>query len=357
MNTAALNGRVRPAGDETAAVGTKTAADEAVWRQQNEYIRAQFPILRYHPELVYLDSASTTLKPDCVLEAIADYYHHHMSNVSRGVSDWSDWANQQWYKAHELAGQVLGVSGDNIALTYSSTYAINLVAQGIKHLLQPGDVIVLSELEHNSNILPWLAIAQDTGAEVMYYDSWGKPGNDIEINNLIEAGKVKIVSYAAMSNTLTNFDIINEMPHIAQQAQAHGALVCVDATQAVAHLDGWELDSLGIIPSPGCPGASRDLSLPRWQSTKSKEHVGADFIIYSGHKIYCPTGIGVLYVRPAVRQLVQPVIYGSQTFSSISEQAFALRDDMSRFEPGTPNIEGAVGLVAPTTVNRVTAAI
>lgn len=320
---------------------------EAEPTSPNDEIRQQFSILQRHPELVYLDSASTTLKPDCVLDAIADYYQHHMSNVNRGVSEWSNWVNQKWREAHDVSGELLGVSGDNITLTYSSTYAINMVAQGIKHLLQSGDVIILGDMEHNSNVLPWLAVARETGAKVIYYDTWNN-SNAEQVDELINQGIVKIVSFAALPNIFADQNYaVTDMAPLAQKAQHHGALVCVDATQAIPYYDGWELYHMGVTPSPSQPGAKFSAWAPCWKSKQpNSNHHGADFIIYSGHKVYGPTGIGVLYIRPEIQPLVQPIIYGSQTFASISDHDFELLGNMARFEPGTPNIEGAICLIA-----------
>ena len=264
-------------------------------------VRSLFPILTSHPELVYLDSANTTLKSDLLLKALAKYYHHHLTNVGRSGTDWSTWVTRQYQLAHQDAGELIGVKNDNIVFTYSSTYAINMVRYGIQHTLHPGDIILLTLHEHNSNLLPWLALAKQTGTQVKYME-------ELPLSDL---SRVKLFSYSLVSNLTGE---IYDYHNLTTQIRKQGGLVLVDATQAVPHLD------------------------------VSVDRLNCDFLVYSAHKVYGMTGLGVLYIADGQIQSLIPMVYGSQTFSHIDRSNYELLSSAERFEPGTPNIEGALGL-------------
>ncbi len=264
-------------------------------------VRSLFPILTSHPELVYLDSANTTLKSDLLLKALAKYYHHHLTNVGRSGTDWSTWVTRQYQLAHQDAGELIGVKSDNIVFTYSSTYAINMVRHGIQHTIHPGDIILLTLHEHNSNLLPWLALAKQTGAQVKYME-------ELPLSDL---SRVKLFSYSLVSNLTGE---VYDYHNLTTQIRKQGGLVLVDATQAVPHLD-VNIDQLNC-----------------------------DFLVYSAHKVYGMTGLGVLYIANDQLQSLVPMVYGSQTFSHIDRSDYELLLSAERFEPGTPNIEGALGL-------------
>lgn len=264
-------------------------------------VRSLFPILASHPELVYLDSANTTLKSDLLLKALAKYYHHHLTNVGRSGTDWSTWVTRQYQLAHQDAGELIGAKSDNIVFTYSSTYAINMVRHGIQHALHPGDIILLTLHEHNSNLLPWLALAKQTGAQVKYME-------ELPLSDL---SRVKLFSYSLASNLTGE---VYDYHNLATQIRKQGGLVLVDTTQAVPHLD------------------------------VSIDQLSCDFLVYSAHKVYGMTGLGVLYIADDQIQSLIPMVYGSQTFSRIDRSDYELLSSARRFEPGTPNIEGALGL-------------
>lgn len=264
-------------------------------------VRSLFPILTSHPELVYLDSANTTLKSDLLLKALAKYYHHHLTNVGRSSTDWSTWVTRQYQLAHQDAGELIRAKSDNIVFTYSSTYAINMVRHGIQHTLHPGDIILLTLHEHNSNLLPWLALAKQTGARVKYME-------ELPLSDL---SRVKLFSYSLVSNLTGE---VYDYHNLTTQIRKQGGLVLVDATQAVPHLD-VNIDQLNC-----------------------------DFLVYSAHKVYGMTGLGVLYIADDQIQSLTPMVYGSQTFSHIDRSDYELLSSAERFEPGTPNIEGALGL-------------
>lgn len=264
-------------------------------------VRSLFPILTSHPELVYLDSANTTLKSDLLLKALAKYYHHHLTNVGRSGTDWSTWVTRQYQLAHQDAGELIGAKSDNIVFTYSSTYAINMVRYGIQYTLHPGDIILLTLHEHNSNLLPWLALAKQTGTQVKYME-------ELPLSDL---SRVKLFSYSLVSNLTGE---VYDYHNLTTQIRKQGGLVLVDATQAVPHLD------------------------------VSVDRLNCNFLVYSAHKVYGMTGLGVLYIADDQIQSLTPMVYGSQTFSRIDRSDYELLSSAERFEPGTPNIEGALGL-------------
>jgi len=236
-----------------------------------------------------------------LLKALAKYYHHHLTNVGRSSTDWSTWVTRQYQLAHQDAGELIGAKSDNIVFTYSSTYAINMVRYGIQHALHPGDIILLTLHEHNSNLLPWLALAKQTGAQVKYMEEL--PLSDLPM--------VKLFSYSLVSNLTGE---VYDYHNLTTQIRKQGGLILVDATQAVPHLD------------------------------VSIDQLNCDFLVYSAHKVYGMTGLGVLYIADDQLQSLAPMVYGSQTLSRIDRSDYELLSSADRFEPGTPNIEGALGL-------------
>lgn len=275
----------------------------------NSKIRNQFPMLKNNPDLIYLDNANTTFKPATVIRAIDDYYRKYCANVGRASYSISALATEAIADSRQaVANFISAKSADEIIFTYSSTYAINQIAFGIKHLLQPGDIILLTLHEHNSNLIPWLKVAQDTGAEIKYVDELDRNQWDDILP------RVKMFSYSSVSNVTG--ELYNYF-QISQIVRKHGGLIAVDATQAAAHIH--------ISVSSRIP---------------------IDFLVLSSHKVYGPSGVGVLYIRQELQNELEPLVYGSQTFSSVSSHDFKLLPGPAKFEPGTPNIEGIIGLGA-----------
>lgn len=274
----------------------------------NAKIRDQFPMLKNNPDLIYLDNANTTFKPTAVIQAVNDYYRHYNANISRTSYEISNLATTAVQQSRQTVADFIDAkSADEIAFIYSSTYAINQIAFGVKHLLQPGDIILLTLHEHNSNIIPWLKVAQNTGAEIEYVDELERDQWDSILP------KVKIFSYSLVSNVTG--EIYNYF-EISQQIHRYGGLIAVDATQAAAHC---HIDV---------------------------ERMKIDFLVLSSHKVYGPSGVGVLYIRQDLQDKLEPLVYGSQTFSSVSNHNFELLPGIAKFKPGTPNIEGIIGLGA-----------
>jgi cysteine desulfurase/selenocysteine lyase len=263
--------------------------------------REDFPLLARYPKLAYLDTANTALKPWAVIEAVANYYEQIGANVGRATYDLGEQSTAEYEAVRGKVATFVGAAPGEIIFTHSATYALNQVVWGLREFLRRGDVILLTRYEHNSSVLAWQAAAEATGAEVVYYDGGELPAN------------VRVFSYCLASNITGE---VFDYSELVAQLRAQGVLVVVDAAQAVGKIavDVRELD--------------------------------CDFLVFSAHKMYGPSGVGVLYARRAAQSKLVPLVYGSQTFAEISEQGHKLLGGPARFEPGTPNIEGAIGLGA-----------
>jgi len=281
-------------------------------------VRRDFPALALEVHgrpLVYLDSAASAHKPQAVLDAIARFYTHDYSNVHRGVHVLSQRATEAFEHARTTVARFVNAPDERgVIFTRGTTEAINLVAQAWGRAnLGPGDEVVVSEMEHHSNIVPWQLACEATGARlvVMRMDDRGVLP-DAEIEAKI-GPRTKLVSVVHVSNALGT---INPVARIIARAHAHGALVLVDGAQAVPHL---AVDVAAL---------------------------GCDFYAFSGHKLYGPTGIGVLWGRYALLAAMPPWQGGGDMIKRVTFEQTTYADPPARFEAGTPHIAGAVGLAA-----------
>ncbi len=296
-----------------------TARQQAANREFDaDAIRAEFPILRQsvngHP-LVYLDNAATTQKPDCVIDAIADYYRCDNANVHRGVHTLSDRATLAFERARERAASFINSpTTSQVIWTSGTTEAINLVANSWGRTeLQAGDRILVSWLEHHSNIVPWQLAAAATGAEVIPIPVVDSGDIDLEALDGLLDERVKLVAVNHVSNALGT---VNPVAEICRRAKAAGARVLVDGAQAVAH---WPVDVTAL---------------------------DCDFFTFSGHKLFGPTGIGVLWGREALLEAMPPFMGGGEMIDRVSFRGTTYAGLPFKFEAGTPNIAGAIGLGA-----------
>ena len=281
-------------------------------------VREDFPILRqevHGKPLIYFDSAATTQKPRAVIAAIARYYEHDNANVHRGLHALSTRATEAYEKSRARVAQYINAaSPDEIIFTRGTTESINLVAQawGGK-FLRAGDVILLTEMEHHSNLVPWQLIAERTGARLRFV-----PVNDDgtlaldQLDALLTTG-VKLFAFTHVSNSLGT---INPVAELCRKARAVGALTLVDAAQSAGHMP---LDV---------------------------QELGCDFLAFSGHKMCAPTGIGALYGRAEVLEQIPPWHGGGEMIVSVTLEQSTFKKAPHRFEAGTPNIAGAIGLAA-----------
>lgn len=281
-------------------------------------IRADFPLLNQevngHP-LVYLDSAATAQKPNQVIEAVNAYYRLNNANVHRGVHTIGTRATEQYEGARDRVQQFINAKHrEEIIFTRGTTTAINIVAMSYGNQnLTPDDEIVITQMEHHSNIIPWQQLSKRTGATLKYIPmETDGTISLIEVEKTITS-KTKIVAITQVSNVLGT---INPIKEIAEIAHKHGAVLLVDGAQGVPHLkvDVQDLD--------------------------------CDFYAFSGHKMCAPTGIGVLYGKKSLLEAMEPVEFGGEMIDFVDLYDSTWKELPWKFEGGTPIIAGAVGLKA-----------
>ena len=282
-----------------------------------ERCRPDFPILERvvngHP-LTFLDSAASSQKPRQVLEALQRYYERSHANVHRSIHTLGEEATEAYEGARDAVRAFIGArSREEIVFTRGTTESINLVAQALGRTLAPGDEIVVTELEHHSNLIPWQMACRDRGAVLRAVPIKDGVALDMDAYARLLGPRTRVVAMAHVSNVLGT---INPVVEATRQAHAVGALVLLDGAQAVPHMP---LDMEGI---------------------------GADFYVFSGHKMLGPTGIGVLYGRREVLAGLEPAWGGGEMIKEVWIDHAQWNDLPWRFEPGTPPIAGAVGLHA-----------
>jgi len=288
-------------------------------------IRKNFPIFGRAgadapaPDLVYLDSAATSLKPRAVIDAIRRYYEKYSANVHRGVYLWSEQASAEYEKARESIARLIGAARkEEIVFVRNATEALNLLAASWAGIfLREGEGILLSEMEHHANLVPWQEISRKKNLRLFFLPFDGEKGElawepDTFVRFLKERN-IRLISLVHISNV---FGTINPIADIAALAHEAGATVIVDAAQSVPH-----------IPV-------------------NVQELGADFAVFSGHKMLGPTGIGVLWGRYELLGKMPPYQTGGEMIQDVMLDRATYQDPPLRFEAGTPHIAGAIGLGA-----------
>ncbi len=279
-------------------------------------LRRDFPILGrtvHGRPLTYLDNAATSQKPAVVLEALRRYYAEQNANVHRGVHLLSEEATVAFERAREVVARFLGLpSARGCVFVRGATEGINLVAEcwGRTHL-RAGDEILLTQLEHHANIVPWQLVAERTGARIVVAPVTPRGEVDLEAFRKLLSPRTKLVAFAHVSNALGTVNPAAEMTRL---AKAVGATVLIDGCQAAAH---FRVD----LPALGC-----------------------DFYAFSGHKTFGPTGIGVLWGRPELLDTLPPYQSGGDMIRKVDFAGTTFREAPERFEAGTPDISGALAL-------------
>ena len=280
-------------------------------------VRADFPILQReigtHP-LVYLDSAATSQKPRSVVEAVDAYYATSNANVHRGVHTLGNEATDSFEQARTRVAAFLDAPPEGLVFVRNTTEAINLVASSYAtQLLQPGDRIVVTVMEHHSNLVPWQLAAERRGLQLVSIDIDGDGRLDLSNLDELLAPPTRLVAIGHQSNVLGT---VNDIRAVTDRAHAVGALVCVDAAQSVPHM--------GV----------------------SARELDCDFIAFSGHKMCGPMGIGVLWARPELLEQMPPFLGGGSMISRVTLEHSTWNTVPHKFEAGTPDVAGAIGLSA-----------
>ncbi|MFT5241293.1 MAG: cysteine desulfurase/selenocysteine lyase [Kiritimatiellia bacterium] len=282
-------------------------------------VREDFPVLQRKvrgKDLVYLDSAATALKPRAVVNAVERYYLEESANVHRGVHYLSQKATESYEGTREKVRAFLNAQqAEEIVFTSGTTAAINTVAQGLAQqgVIRAGDEILISHMEHHSNIVPWQMLRDRTGCTLKVIPITDDGALDMDAYASLLGPRVKLVSIVQLSNSLGT---VNPIKAITEQAHEHGALVLVDAAQSVACF----------------PVDVRDLD--------------CDFLAFSGHKLFGPTGVGVLYGKAALLEALPPMMGGGDMILSVSFEKTTYSQAPTKFEAGTGNIAGVIGLGA-----------
>ncbi len=285
-----------------------------------ENLRKDFPILkrtvRDNKRLIYLDNASTTQKPNQVIDSITNYYRNYNSNIHRAVYSIAEEATEAYEATRDKIANFINVKDrQEIIFVRGTTEAINLVAYawGRPHIKE-GDIIVTTEYEHHSNIVPWQLLTQEKSAKLEYIgmDDNGELILD-DLDKYLATGKVKLVTFSLMSNVLGT---ITDVQKIIEKCKAAGVLTLIDAAQAVPHM---KVDV---------------------------EKLGCDFFAFSGHKMLGPTGIGVLWARKSVLETMVPFQGGGDMIREVHKYESTWNDLPYKFEAGTPNIADVVGFGA-----------
>lgn len=283
-----------------------------------EKVRKDFPMLSksmHGKPLVYLDSAATAQKPQVMIDTVSDFYRNHYATVHRVVYDISVHATKAFYDARVKAEKFLNAKeSQEIIFTRGTTESINLVAYSVgKGLIQPGDEILITEMEHHSNIVPWQLMAEDRGAVLKVAPILDSGELDMEAFKKLLSKKTKIVSVTHVSNMLGTINPIKELADLAHEA---GALIMVDGAQAAQHL---QVD----VQALGC-----------------------DFYVFSGHKLFGPNGIGVLYGKKELLEKLPPYQGGGDMIEKVTFPKTTFNTLPLKFEAGTPIIAEAIGLGA-----------
>ena len=273
--------------------------------------KKDFPIFK-NQDIIYLDTASTSQKPNRVIDTITQFYKTYNANVHRGLYAWAEKATFEYESSRNKIAEYINAQNNELIFTKGATESINFIsnAWGLSNITNKNN-IVITEMEHHSNIVPWQILSKKKGAELRYIPISDNGQLDLDNISKIIDENTKIVSIIHQSNV---FGTINPIDHIALEAHKKGALILIDAAQSIAH-----------------------------QKINVK-NINCDFLVFSGHKVLGPTGIGCLYIKKDHLNDLEPYQTGGQMISQVNDYDSTWNDSPFKFEAGTPNIAGAIGL-------------
>ncbi len=281
-------------------------------------LKKDFPLLMNFPDLVYLDSAATTQKPDAVINAVNDFYTKSNSNIHRGVYRLAEKATEIYENTRIQTGEFINArSSDEIIFTPNTNYSINLIAFGwAKKFMKKGDILILTDMEHNANFVPWIKLKELVGIKIIYLPI--DPEFRVDLNLLknkkpdLDTSRIKLISLTNASNILGTINPLSKIIPMLKKF-APQALISIDAAQAVPHIK------------------------------PDVQKIQADFFAFSSHKMLGPSGVGVLWTKKQILETMDPLIYGSNMVRSADQNKLAYSDLPFRFESGTPGIEAVAG--------------
>ncbi|HEV8511653.1 MAG TPA: cysteine desulfurase [Cyclobacteriaceae bacterium] len=276
-------------------------------------IKSQFPIFSHRPELVYLDNAATSQKPQSVVKAITDFYEKENANVHRGLYNLSNAATKRYEEVREKVATLIGVANPKtIAFTKGTTESINIVAYSfLKKNLKKGDRVVITAMEHHANLIPWQQICKQVGATLSIIPVNADGELKLEKLDSLLDQNTKMVAVTHISNLLGT---INPIEEIISAAHKKNIPVLIDTAQSAGHYP---------------------IDVKKWN---------VDFLVFSAHKMFGPMGTGVLYCKEEYSKQMDPLIYGGGSIRSVEFERTEFLDYPGNLEPGTPNVPGVIGL-------------
>lgn len=272
-------------------------------------IKEKFPIFNQRPNLIYLDTTASALKPKRVISVLNDYYSNYGVNIHRGVYGLSYEATELYEKTREITSEFINAEKEEVVFTKGTTNSLNMVAQNYLFKLKKDDEIITSELEHHSSFLPWLNVSKKTGAKLKFVNL--DNNGDIDLNHLekIVNKNTKVIALTHISNVMGRIQPVKEFAKIAKKVNA---VTVIDGAQAVAHF----------------PVDVKDL--------------GVDFYAFSSHKMMGPTGVGVLYINKKLHESFEPVEYGGEMVNTVYNNQADFKKSPIKYEAGTPIIAGVI---------------